>query len=1367
MKNQNYFVGLDIGTNSVGYAVTTEDYILCKSQGEPMWGVTLFDEASSAMARRNFRAARRRLDRRQQRVRLVRELFAKAITEIDNDFFKRIKESYLFPESDKDKVRLFDTYEAQKTYSESYPTIHHLIVDLMENKNEHDVRLVYLACAWLVAHRGHFLSNVDNDSVEAVTDLNTVYHDLVDFITYEDEYSLPWSNNIDLESVSNALKLKCGVTRKAKALSTALFGENTSVSKIINEQYAYNYDLVIKLLCGGKVGLKELFGKEEYADLEEKSVALNFDDEKLSGVLQSIGDDAELIYRLKQIYDWSVLVDVLGGKQTISEAKVDVYCRHQKDLNDLKLLIRTYFPTTIYSEVFRSHSVKNNYVAYIGKNKSSGDSRETASKEDFCKYIRQLLESVTVNECDTEKYEDILFRLTNNSFMPKQVDDDNRVIPYQLYLFELKKILENAANYLPFLGEVDEDGITVADKIRSVFEFRVPYYVGPLKEKSSEKLNHWMVRRSAGDIFPWNFSEKVDLDSSENAFIKRMTNSCTYLPGEDVLPKCSLLYSAFEVLNEINNIKINGNEISVEVKQSIYNDVFMRHAKVTPKHISDHLISNNNMHADDIVSGLDVTIKSSLRSFIQFKNLIGNGYLTYSDAEEIIERATYSSDKTRFVKWLKTNYPNLPENEIKYLSSLQFKDFGRLSKKLLCGINGAVDVKTGEYMTIIRTMWETNNNFMQLMSDRFDFKKYISEAVKEYYGSSDKSIFAQLDDMNLPNAVKRPLIRSLDVMHDIVKVQKHAPKTIFIEMARGGKDGQKGKRVASRLQQIRDLYKEINDEAIPKLEQELDSFGASAHNRLQSDKLFLYFIQLGRCLYTNEKIDINSVIAGDGRYNIEHIYPRSFVKDDSILNNKILVDSKVNGDKSDVYPINGAIRDKMRGYWLHLKKYGLLSEEKFKRLTRSTPFTEDEKFEFINRQLVETRQSTKAVATLLKGIYPDTEIVYVKAGLVSDFRQQFGLLKSRDVNDLHHAKDAYLNIAVGNVWHSKFSRQFWHAEENHNAKPEVVFTHPVICQGVTVWRGAVDKDRVISIAKKNSVRMTVYPYCRHSGQNGGFFDQNILPAAKGLVPIKKDRPTEIYGGYNKPTATFFVLVKYFAGKKQDVMFMPVDLLFADKFLSDKNFKLEYTIKTVSNIINKSVDYVEFPFGQRVIKINTVLSLNGFRANITGKANGGKTVIVSCFTPFKTSFENELYIKRLASFAEKKKKNANIKVNEKYDGITSERNSEIYDEFIKKLQSAPYKYRPNNTAETLEKGRTRFKELEAGEQAEVLLAVLGLFGQAQSVDLEKIGGKPMMGSATLSSSLSNWKKYYTDVRIVDQSASGLFEKTSNVNLLDLL
>lgn len=38
---KKYYIGLDIGTNSVGWAVTDEKYRLLKSKGKTMWGIRL------------------------------------------------------------------------------------------------------------------------------------------------------------------------------------------------------------------------------------------------------------------------------------------------------------------------------------------------------------------------------------------------------------------------------------------------------------------------------------------------------------------------------------------------------------------------------------------------------------------------------------------------------------------------------------------------------------------------------------------------------------------------------------------------------------------------------------------------------------------------------------------------------------------------------------------------------------------------------------------------------------------------------------------------------------------------------------------------------------------------------------------------------------------------------------------------------------------------------------------------------------------------------------------------------------------------------------------------------------------------------
>ena len=92
-KNSDYFIGFDVGTNSVGYAVTGKDYSLLKYHGKPMWGSHIFDEGETSQRRRAFRTARRRLDRRQQRVALINDFFAVEICKKDPDYFIRRRES--------------------------------------------------------------------------------------------------------------------------------------------------------------------------------------------------------------------------------------------------------------------------------------------------------------------------------------------------------------------------------------------------------------------------------------------------------------------------------------------------------------------------------------------------------------------------------------------------------------------------------------------------------------------------------------------------------------------------------------------------------------------------------------------------------------------------------------------------------------------------------------------------------------------------------------------------------------------------------------------------------------------------------------------------------------------------------------------------------------------------------------------------------------------------------------------------------------------------------------------------------------------------------------------------------------------------
>ena len=161
-------------------------------------------------------------------------------------------------------------------------------------------------------------------------------------------------------------------------------------------------------------------------------------------------------------------------------------------------------------------------------------------------------------------------------------------------------------------------------------------------------------------------------------------------------------------------------------------------------------------------------------------------------------------------------------------------------------------------------------------------------------------------------------------------------------------------------------------------------------------------------------------------------------------------------------------------------------------------------------------------------MYPQSEVVYVKARLTSEFRQAFELVKSRTFNDLHHAKDAYLNIVTGNVYNAFAIRQIANIDDKYNINPKTLYTKPVICGDNVVRDGKPMLDKVEKTMAKNNAHMTRYAFRR----KGGLFNQLPLKAAEGLIPRKKGMPTEKYGGYNSASISFFIPVRYTNGKSR-------------------------------------------------------------------------------------------------------------------------------------------------------------------------------------------------------------------------------------------
>ena len=451
---KNYFIGLDMGTTSVGWAATDENYEVIKKNGKALWGIRLFDEAQTAEDRRMHRIARRRIERRSRRIDLLQELFAQEICKKDPGFYERLNESGLYEE---DKTvhqtnSLFNDVDFNdKAYHKKYPTIYHLRHALMTENHPFDVRLVYLAVHHILKHRGHFLFDnfrIDENGASGFDE---------SFAAFGNALYRIRGISLDVHGADTVKDIfrnkKMGVKEKAKALLQALGKEKEK-----------DFKAMMTLAAGGTALLSDILGEEGLKDFEKNKVSFSSAqfEENEPDIMAELGDRYDLIAALHGLYNWSLLAELMGNYRYISEAKKAIYNKHKEDLKVLKRVLKQ--NPAIYAKIFKEPGSKSNknYSAYVGVCKVKGKKAaiDKCSYEDFAKTLKSCLKDLP----DSKDTEYISRELEQGTFLPKSVTKENGVIPYQLHLQELKKILANAEKYLPFLKIKDAYG-TVSDKI--------------------------------------------------------------------------------------------------------------------------------------------------------------------------------------------------------------------------------------------------------------------------------------------------------------------------------------------------------------------------------------------------------------------------------------------------------------------------------------------------------------------------------------------------------------------------------------------------------------------------------------------------------------------------------------------------------------------------------------------------------------------------------------------------------------------------------------------------------------------------------------------------------------------------------------
>ena len=639
-------------------------------------------------------------------------------------------------------------------------------------------------------------------------------------------------------------------------------------------------------------------------------------------------------------------------------------------------------------------------------------------------------------------------------------------------------------------------------------------------------------------------------------------------------------------------------------KKDIVRLYFKNKRKVTDKDIIEYLHAIDGYDGIEL-KGIEKQFNSSLSTYHDLLNIINDKeFLDDSSNETIIEEIIHTLtifEDREMIKQRLSKFDNIFDKSVlKKLSRRHYTGWGKLSAKL---INGIRDEKSGN--TILDYLIDdgvSNRNFMQLIhDDALSFKKKIKKA--QIIGDKD-NIKQVVKSLPGSPAIKKGILQSIKIVDELVKVMGREPESIVVEMARENQYTNQGKsnsqqRLKRLEESLKGLGSKILKENVPTRLSKIDN------NALQNDRLYLYYLQNGKDMYTGEELDIDRL----SNYDIDHIIPQAFLKDNSI-DNKVLVSSASNRGKSDDVPSLEVVK-KRKTLWYQLLKSKLISQRKFDNLTKAERggLSPEDKAGFIQRQLVETRQITKHVARLLDEKFNNkkdennravrtVKIITLKSSLVSQFRKDFELYKVREINDFHHAHDAYLNAVVASALLKKYPKlepEFVYGDypkynsfrERKSATEKVYFYSNImnifkksisLADGTVIERPLIEVNEETgeSVWNKESDLATVrrvlsYPQVnvvkKVEVQSGGFSKELVQPHGNSdkLIPRKTKKmiwDTKKYGGFDSPIVAYSVLVMAEREKGKSKKLKPVKELVGITIMEKESFE------------NNTIDFLE-------------------------------------------------------------------------------------------------------------------------------------------------------------------------------------------------
>ena len=431
------------------------------------------------------------------------------------------------------------------------------------------------------------------------------------------------------------------------------------------------------------------------------------------------------------------------------------------------------------------------------------------------------------------------------------------------YIKELKQILSHQ--------DLSEE---VINNILTIVSRRRRYDQGPGSEKSPTPYGSYRIIN--------NEVVKVNL-------IDVMRGKCSVYPDELRAPKQSYTAELFNLLNDLNNLTIRNEKITIEDKRKVVEFVNEK-GNITIK----QLLKLLNAEETDITGfRVDKNNKPILTEFKGYSKVlkifkVNNQEQILEDkmiVDTIIDINTKAKGIEEREQLILEQYPDFDKNMVKELASIK-------------GISGYHSLSFKAMRELNKEMLVTEMNQMQLLyqMDKFDKNRKSTKGQKKIYPD---------DEAILSPVAKRAHRETFKVINKLR--EKYGEfDSIVIEVTRDKNTQEQKKRIKDSQKLFEDKNKKV-DQLLKE-----SGYDPEHINNKTKTKVRLYLEQDCKSAYTLQKIDIRDLIEDEKAYEIDHIIPISISLDNS-LSNKVLATHKENQQKGNLTPIQAYLKGKFTG----------------------------------------------------------------------------------------------------------------------------------------------------------------------------------------------------------------------------------------------------------------------------------------------------------------------------------------------------------------------------------------------------------------------------------------------------------------------